>query len=380
MKNTLYTLGLYVFALLITSCGANLSQADEEQGTENLVDARIFVSKAQFEKGKMMLGSIEEKIFSSTVKCTGIIDVPPENKAIVNATMGGYIKKSPLLIGDVVRKGQELITLENAEFVTLQQNCLEITEQLTYLKSEFERQQTMWKEKISSQKKYLQAESTYKSAVATQKSLEKKLAMLNISLIDVKAGRFTSLVTLYSPISGSVTKVNVNRGSYVSPATAILEIVDNNHIHLELSVFEKDVLQVKRGQSIRFRIPESSKKNYKAEVHLMGTAIEENRTIQVHGHINDESEENFLTGMFVDADIITASTSAKAVPQTAIVEREGKKMIVLMDEKTETGYYFKPVEIEIGASYNGNVALKTINVEMDSKPILLKGVFSVIAD
>jgi cobalt-zinc-cadmium efflux system membrane fusion protein len=172
----------------------------------------------------------------------------------------------------------------------------------------------------------------------------------------------------------------VNRGSYVSPATAILEIVDNNHIHLELSVFEKDVLQVKRGQSIRFRIPESSKKNYKAEVHLMGTVIEENRTIKVHGHINDESEENFLTGMFVDADIITASTSAKAVPQTAIVEREGKKMIVLMDEKTETGYYFKPVEIEIGASYNGNVALKTINVEMDLKPILVKGAFSVIAD
>lgn len=43
-------------------------------------------------------------------------------------------------------------------------------------------------------------------------------------------------------------------------------------------------------------------------------------------------------------------------------------------------YYFRPVEIEIGASYNCNVALKTINVEMDLKPILGEGGFSVIAD
>ena len=51
-----------------------------------------------------------------------------------------------------------------------------------------------------------------------------------------------------------------------------------------------------------------------------------------------------------------------------------------MDKKTEVRYYFRPVEIEIGASSNGNVALKTINFELDSKPILVKGGFSVIAD
>jgi len=43
----------------------------------------------------------------------------------------------------------------------------------------------------------------------------------------------------------------------------------------------------------------------------MGTVIEENRTIKVHGHINHESKENLLTGMFADSETITASTSAK---------------------------------------------------------------------
>ncbi len=62
-----------------------------------------------------------------------MIDVPPENRAVINATMGGYIKTTPLLIGDNVRKGQALVTIENPEFVRLQQEYMEVNEQLTYL-------------------------------------------------------------------------------------------------------------------------------------------------------------------------------------------------------------------------------------------------------
>ena len=86
-----------------------------------------------------------------------MIDVPPENRASVTAFMGGFVKKTPLLVGDRVKKGQLLVVLENQEFVQMQQDYLEVFNQLDYLKAEFERNQTLFKEKIASQKNFLQA-------------------------------------------------------------------------------------------------------------------------------------------------------------------------------------------------------------------------------
>ena len=183
----------------------------------------------------------------------------------------------------------------------MQQEYLEIKEQLTYLKSEYERQQILIKENISSQKSFLKAESDYKKAEATYNGLRKQLDLLKISPSDVEKGIISTTSTLNAPISGSITQVNVSLGMYVSPATPIIEIVDNDHIHLELSVFEKDIMKIHKGQEISFKIPEASSEEYKAEVYLISTSIEENRTIRVHGHLKDRTSHNFLTGMFVNA-------------------------------------------------------------------------------
>jgi cobalt-zinc-cadmium efflux system membrane fusion protein len=238
----------------------------------------------------------------------------------------------------------------------------------------------MVKEKITSQKSFLQSESAYKTAKARHTGLRMQLQMLNISPASVEAGNISSIVTIYAPIEGSITKVNVTRGTYVSPATAILEIIDNDHIHIELSVFEKDILKLKKGQKINFKIPESSKENYKAEVYLIGTAIEENRTIKVHGHLEDESKANFLTGMFVEAEIVIASAFAKAVPETTLVAFEDSYRLLKLTEENSDGYYFEQVDVEIGATHEGNTALTLFEGIRPTDTVLTYGAFTLIAD
>lgn len=377
----IYNIAILSVVLTLFSCG-NKEAKNEQIETQKQAtkETRIFVSKAQFQRSKMTLGSIEEKPFPVTVKTNGMIDVPPENRAVVTATMGGYIKTTPFLIGDKVRKGQALITIENPDFVRIQQEYMEIHEQLTYLETEFERQKTMLAENITSQKKFLQAKSTYKTAKARHKGFQKQLQMLNILASNVEAGNIRSVVTIYAPITGSITKVNVTKGTYVSPATAILEIVNNDHIHLELSVFEKDIMKLKKGQKINFKIPESSTETYKAAVYLIGTAIEDNRTIKVHGHLENESEANFLTGMFVEADIVTEFAVAKALPETAIVAFEDLSLVLKLDEENNEGYYFKQAPVEIGNIYEGSAALNSLENLTTTDRIVTKGAFNLIAD
>ncbi|WP_341214589.1 efflux RND transporter periplasmic adaptor subunit [uncultured Wocania sp.] len=382
MKRNLYIIALFSIAFALFGCGNKNSQTTEVDGSKDMMmmDDRIQVNQAQFEQSKMTLGSFKEKAFPTVVSVNGMIDVPPENRAVVNATMGGYIKTTPLLIGDKVSKGQLLVTIENPEFVTIQQQYMEISEQLTYLKAEYDRQAIMKAENITSQKSFLKAESEYKTAVARHTGLEKQLRMLNISPSSVREGKISSVVSIYAPISGSITKVNVSKGTYVSPASAILEIIDNDHIHLELSVFEKDIMKIKKGQLIDFKIPEASGETYKAEVHLVGTSIEANRTIKVHGHLVDKSSNHFLTGMFVEAHIITDSLLEKALPSTAVIEVDNKNYVLVLDNKDGDTYYFSQQEVELKESYNGYSIIKSKSNFNDDTQFLTKGTFNLLGE
>ena len=122
-----YKIITVILVFTLYSCVEKKEQPDQrETSSTSVMDNRIKITQAQFEQSKMLLGNLEQKSFPTVVNVNGMIDVPPENRAVVNATMGGYIKTTPLLVGDVVRKGQVLATIENPEFVMLQQEYMEV--------------------------------------------------------------------------------------------------------------------------------------------------------------------------------------------------------------------------------------------------------------
>ncbi len=361
---------------VFTACGDKTQNSDSQN--EEVDNGLIQVTARQFKTNNMQIGTLEEKQFSVSVTVNGRIDVPPENRAIVSASMGGYIKTTPLLEGDTVKKGQVLVTIENPEFLALQQEYMEVHQQLTYLKAEYNRHQTMREENITSQKKLLKSESEYKSAVARHTGLARRLQMLNFSPAKVAQGSISAIAVVYAPISGSITKVNITKGSYVSPATSILEIIDNEHIHLELSVFEKDIMKIKKGQTIDFKIPEASEESFKAEVYLVGAAMEENRTIKVHGHLMDESKNNFLTGMFVDARIVTSAITANALPSEAVVFVGAIPYVLVLDKREGDAFYFHPQEVTISATGAAYMGIEGIEAFSEDAKFLVKGAFGLL--
>lgn len=360
--------------LILMACGKS-EKNNETTIEQSPYNNEIIISESQFTNENMKLGKAEEHVFNTTIKTTGIIDVPPQNKSIVSTFIGGYIKKTSLLVGDKVTKGQVLATLENPEFIEIQQQYLEIAEQLTFLKSEYARQKTLFSENITSQKNFLKAESTYKSSLAHYNGLQKKIKMLNINPKSVEKGQITSSINLYSSIDGFITKMNISNGMYVSPSNVIMEIVDTNHIHLELSIFEKDILNIRKGQKIEFKIPEASNKIFKAEVHLVGTSIDKTtRTVHLHGHIHDESQAHFVIGMFVEADIITESTKNLALPKSAIINVNNNAYTLVLRNKENDNFYFEKIKINIGNQTEELVTIKN-SEDLNNKNILVEGAY-----
>lgn len=368
MKNLVILLAIATFLL---SCK---QKEKEEKVSEN---GLITVTQQQFEASKMEISSPFEQDFDVVVQATGKIDVPPQYKAKISPFIGGYVKSTSLLIGDKVTKGQALITLENTEYLDLQKDYVEVAEQIKYLKSEYERQKTLLEEKITSQKNFLKAESDYRQAKGMYQGLREKLLLLNINPTNVENGKFTSIITLTSPISGDVTKMNANVGMFMSPSDVMMEVVNTEHVMLNLTIFESDILSIKQGQKILFTIPQASKEQFYSIVQTVGKSIEnEDRSISVYGTLQKEQKEKLLSGMFVEAKIVTSTKKGWSVPKDAIF-KEDNKYFVFLGQQKQYLYEFRKTLVEIGEVTENFTEIKlNKNVNQNAK-IVTKGVYEL---
>ena len=296
MKKIIYISTLFI---VFISCKDSIITPAERTNTDE-----IKVTEAQFQAMNMELGQLQEEHFDVSIKTTGKIDVPPQNRAKITTFVGGYVKSTKLLVGDKVTKGQALLQLESTEFIDIQKEYLEAVEQMTYLKSEYERQLTLYNEKITSQKNYLKAESEYKRNKAIYQSLRSKLALLHIDPKRVEKGVFTSVITLYSPIAGDIVVMNANVGMFAAPSDVILEIVETSHLHLELNVFEKDLGKISVGQEVDFVLTNQSNKSIRGKIFGINKSFSnESKTVAVHAKINPSFSKDLISGMYVAANI-----------------------------------------------------------------------------
>ncbi|GAA5020681.1 hemolysin D [Marivirga lumbricoides] len=352
----------------------NLNQAKEENIYE--------ITKKQFQSASMELGQLEKTAFHEVVQARGMFDVPPENKAAVSCYFGGTVKSIKLLPGEKVKKGQVLFMLENPDYVQIQQDFLEAQGQLSYLKADYERQKNLAKDSVTSQKNFAKAESDYRVTSAKVKGLSKKLALMNINPHTLTVENISTTIPILSPIAGYVTEVAISRGAFLTPSQLAVSLVDPDHIHLELNIFEKDLAKVSVGQSIRFSIQEDKSASYEATVHLVNKTIgQENRTVGIHGHLADEKlAAQFNPGMYIEAEIFTNTEEKSALPKEAVVELDNKYYALVLKDSSATAYTFQRTEVKTGLSNNERMEVLNTSAFDENTQFLTRGAFNLITE
>jgi cobalt-zinc-cadmium efflux system membrane fusion protein len=340
-------------------------------------DNEIVLTKAQFKSGNFKIEKADSAVFAERFKATGMIDVPPENRAEVSSFFSGFVSETHLLIGDEVKKGDLLIQLTNPDFIQLQQNFVENYNQLNYLESEFERKQNLFNDNVVSEKVFQKAKSDYMSLSAKVKGQRRTLELMNVSINQVLDGNFSEQINIYAPISGKISKVNVSKGMHIQPSTMMMEILDTEHIHLELNVFEKDIMKVNVGDTLEFKIPEVSDQTFKAYVHLVGAEINDNRTVRVHAHPVDESH-NFSVGMFVEAYFKNNPQVHLSLPASAFVETENTLKVLRLKEDTQDAFIFEFIEVQNSAEQRNRRALQSEFTIKNTDRFLTQGVFDLV--
>jgi cobalt-zinc-cadmium efflux system membrane fusion protein len=333
---------ILLFISTLFSCRNN--PATQEEPTSGLVPdslTTVSLAAAQQETAEVKFGVLQRRSISNTIKTNGYLDTPPQYRATVTPIMAGYVKNTTLLIGDKVKKGQTLVTLTHPDYVSLQQQYLEEIRQLDYLRSEYERQVELDRDRINAKKNLLKATSDYQAAQARIEGLRERLMMLGLKPESVAQGRISSEIRLTSPLNGYITKVNSTIGKLAPPGEVLFEVVNLDHLHVELKVLERDISRVQVGQPFSFTLTGSDQLNY-GEIYLIGKSLEEeDRTIHVHGHPN-EDRDYFLPGMYVTGTIYTGADSVWSLPEQAVVS-SGQQAYVFK-KKSDNSFTKVPVQ------------------------------------
>lgn len=371
-----------VVSAFMSSCNKSKNPVLKIAETEVIPEDIVEMREDQVKLANVELGSVEMHSIGNTLRVNGIVSVAPQNLATVCMPMGGFIKNTNLLPGNAVNKGQTLAVIENQEFIDIQQNYLEAKNRLVYAKAEFERHTKLFKDDVYSEQNVQQVTTEYRNLLALVKSLEQKLLIIGIDPDQLKEENISSSVNLISPIKGYLKTVNINIGKYVSPTDVLFEIVNGDKLFLELTLFEKDVQNVKPGQRIRFLVNDCNDE-HEAVITQTGKSISNDKTFKIFASVTGHCEK-VLPGMYVNANIEESNNEVTVLPSEAIVTFNDKDYIFLFDKnKEEAGKPFteyKIVEIKKGISSAGfTEIILPGSFDIKTAKVVVKGAYNLLS-
>ncbi len=359
-----------LLALTLTSCGDSKNKDSHDEATHSETEEthsdeshsegeakEVMLTTQQFEALQIEIDTLSQRNMSGYVAANGTLEVPPQNEASITALTGANVASIEVIEGDEVQKNQAVAYLSHPSIIQIQSDYLNAYSNSQFLKQEYERQKRLYEAGVASGMNYQKASADYQSSTAMVNGMEAQLRQYNINVNGVRNGTIYQRVALRSPITGVVEKVFIKTGQYVAPQTNLMEIVDTDHVHADLMVFEKDVDKVKKGQKVRFSIQSRPGKELEAIIYSVSQTFEQDpKAVHVHAEIENK-EGSLIPGMYIKGKIEVNNEQTTALPESAIIT-EGGKDYVFKAQQEGDAWSFMPIEVTTGEKDGDWVAVR----------------------
>ncbi|MFN3528809.1 MAG: efflux RND transporter periplasmic adaptor subunit [Bacteroidia bacterium] len=311
---------LWLVGLLLLACSSP-HQSPEE--TADFPEDEVWLNEAQLQRIQLQTDSMQFVAVSSSIRVNGMIDVPPQNRALIHPPIAAYITSIRVKIGQSVKKGETLAVLEHPDLLETQRRYLEARAQLAFMESDFNRQEALAQDQATARRQFERAKADLLVARAALSSLEAQLARLGIHGKQLQADSLHTQIQLKAGFDGFISSVDAQLGQFVSPDRPILGMLNKEHLHVELEVFERDLASVFHGQRLSFELTNMPGKSFTGNVFLISQQLDlQKRSVNVHGHIDQEDDPILRPGMFVSADLHTNEGEFYTLPEAALIRSE----------------------------------------------------------
>ncbi|MFV0152282.1 efflux RND transporter periplasmic adaptor subunit [Empedobacter falsenii] len=358
-------------ALVVMSCSKEEAQPQEDQ-KEEVSTSILKLTDAQLKNFDIDTVSFQHQNLPTTIRLNAKTAVTPENTISITNAFGGYVKQIALIPGNYVNKGQVLVVLEDPQYIQMQEDYLTTKALLEQANADYIRQKELNAEQAASDKVMQQAKATRQSLMVKKSSLEQKLRLMNINPSSVSLSNIRRTINVYSPISGMVSQVFANKGQYISPADAMLEIINPDRSLLNVKVFEKDLGNIQIGQTLKAYTNTKPNQKLDAKITSISNQVNEDGTVDIFAKITNANGTRLTANMYFNIELEVNSLDANVLPEEAIVQFEGKDYVFERQNKNQ----FRLVPVEIGISSNKMVEIKS--PQNSNKVYIAKGSYNLL--
>jgi membrane fusion protein, copper/silver efflux system len=295
-------------------CHMSLVKVIEDKDHTDSVEQRGSVSLSHSEQilADVSTAVVESKSLIKQIQAVGKIDLAEPNTQQITARFGGRIERLFVsFVGQKVHAGEPLAEIYSPDAVAAQREFLIAVNSPTSTSGE--------------------------SALLQQTRLKLKLwGFTDQQLQQLAKDQLpATALTIYSPLSGTVLKKNVNPQQYISTGESLFEVSDLRSLWLQIDVYETDIAAVHIGQAVEVFIDAVPSRAIKGRVSFISPTLDPTtRTARVRA-ILDNSTGNFSPEMYARATILVPLASSLVVPTTAVVSN-GKTDLVWTETQPGT--------------------------------------------
>ncbi|HUU00035.1 MAG TPA: efflux RND transporter periplasmic adaptor subunit [Myxococcota bacterium] len=326
------------------------------------------------EGGLVTTVNVERQKVAAPIALTGEIRFNERRVGHVSTQVEGVIKQVHVALGDPVKKGQPLITIESVTVGESQAAYLEARGMLTLARRNFERVSDLHKENISSEKEFLLAKQELDAAEIRAAGARSKLSRLGTG--GTSGGR----LVLRAPIDGTVLVMHAVSGEVAKTDESLVTVGDNTAVWVWADMYERDIAAVKKGQAAQKLAASISVKAYPGEefpgiVDLVSPAMNESsRTVKVRVQVKND-DGRLLAGMFAGVKLFLPGTDETlAVPRNAVLEDEGRSFVFVH----HLGEYYVRRAVITGRTWAGWVEIK--KGLLPTQTVVAEGAFLMKSD
>ncbi len=324
--------GWMLLALLAAGCGSGSASPSAEDGHDDEAaegTLTVHLDSAALALSDVVVGAAEG-VSAHALEVTGRITYDQNRVSHIGPKTEGRVIELEAEEGSRVQAGQVLAHLESPEVGSIRAEMDEAEALLAIAGENFQREQRLEAQGISSRRELLDAEAEFRRMQARLRSAQERLRVLGADLHG-DGGHFD----LTAPYQGVAVVRRVGRGEVVSPDDQLFTVADLSRVWIELDIYERDLSRVRRGQAVQVTTAAWPGRVFPGEIVYVGDILDEaRRTVRARVEI-ENPDEALKPGMFATAHVRMEEDGpgVVAVPRDAVQTVEGSTMVWVPGEE-----------------------------------------------
>ena len=358
-----------LLALALAGCGGGAKDGHAGEGDKHAehagekkegkdehseAEAELTLTSEEAARAGIKVEEVKPQALGETLTVTATIRPDADRLAHVAARIEGRITSVPAKLGDKVRAGQTLATLDSVAVGEAHAAFNEAQAELGIAEADFKRAESLNAEEIIPRKDYLRAKADRDKAAAALRAAADRLRLLGGS--PNASGSAVSAFAVTAPFAGTVIEKKATLGELASPSEPLFSIADLSRVWIQADLPESALAKVRIGANAKVTVPAYPGEVFAGRVGHIGASLDKDtRTVAARIEVAN-ADGRLKPEMFATATIEVAGDKREAIslPDAAIVLMDGKPTVFTYSQGA-----YEAVQVEPGERIGGRTVLKS---------------------